>query len=139
MFLKIDVLLRQEKLCRLDEWKDTIYTTTPDPHCGKSNSNWHFSSANRGMVPTLHTSTNHMQNIYFKPIVEFYPYRTAMAAGNKIFSCKLSTEDLSALKRILVARGHNLDNHVCWRTENACYMYSDNKLIICTDLTVGRW
>ena len=80
-----------------------------------------------------------MTKLYFKDIVEFYPYRSAMAAGDKIFSCKLSSEDVSELRKALNRRGHSLDNHICWKTENVCFMYSDNELIICTDLLIEKW
>jgi len=80
-----------------------------------------------------------MTNLYFKSIKEFYHYRQALAAGEKIFSCKLSSEDISELRRALARRGQALDNHICWRTENACFMYSDNNLICCTDLDIRKW
>ena len=81
-----------------------------------------------------------MANIYFKDIIEFYPYRTAMAAGETIFSCKLwTTAQISELRKTLAHKGFALDNHICWRTENACFMYSDNELICCTDLLVKKW
>ena len=80
-----------------------------------------------------------MTHLYFKSIVEFYPYRSAMAAGEKIFSCKLSSEDIAELRKALARRGHALDNHICWKTENACFMYSDNDLICCTALDIIKW
>ena len=80
-----------------------------------------------------------MTRFYFKDIVQFYPYRSALATGDKIFSCRLQSEDISELCKALARKGFALDNHICWRTENACFMYSDNELICCTDLLVEKW
>lgn len=81
-----------------------------------------------------------MTNIYFDDVEQFYPYRTALPAGNVIARFTLfASEDYAALRKMITLRGHTLDNHTAWRTPQACFFYSDNKLTICTDLLIQNW
>lgn len=80
-----------------------------------------------------------MRNIYFGDIEQFYSYRTALPSGKVIARITLGEEDYDALRKTIIIRGQSPDNHIAWRTSQACFVYSDGKLTICTDLIVQNW
>lgn len=71
-------------------------------------------------------------------IVTFYRYRTA-----RVFGFSVTDVDdiyLRRIKRMLKANGHDMDNHICWTTEDGLsYMWSDGRLTVGTKLIVENW
>lgn len=69
-------------------------------------------------------------------IIAFYSYRKARVFGVDISSKELYEE----VKKILEVNGYNIDNHICWATEDGLsYMWSDRRLTIGTKLVVRNW
>lgn len=71
-------------------------------------------------------------------IVAFYRYRTAL-----VFGFSVSDVDdvyLRRIQRMLKRNGHEIDNHICWTTEDGLfYMWSDGRLTVGTNLVVRNW
>lgn len=78
--------------------------------------------------------------IQFSPskIVAFYRYRTALVFGFIVSDVDENT--LRAVRRVLKRNGYEMDNHICWTTEDGLsYMWSDGRLTVGTRLIVRNW
>lgn len=71
-------------------------------------------------------------------IVAFYRYRTALVFGFSISD--VDEETIRDVRRVLKRNGYEMDNHICWTTEDGLsYMWSGRRLTVGTSLVVRNW
>lgn len=71
-------------------------------------------------------------------IVAFYKYRTALVFGFSISD--VDEETICDVRRVLKRNGYEMDNHICWTTEDGLsYMWSSKRLTVGTRLIIRNW
>ncbi len=71
-------------------------------------------------------------------IEKFYTYRTALIDAS--IWIDLEAGERQMLRKYLQNMGYRMDNHICWKNKDGmCFMYSDNKLGLGTNLREMCW
>lgn len=79
-----------------------------------------------------------MKPSFMGKIVQFYTYRTARLE-DVIFNCEITSEEMMCFKKRIERQGYSFDNHICWKTEDGAFMYSDGMLYIGTKVWKEKW